>query len=98
MIELNPEIRKVANVVGFALCDVSFRSHAEFARFDHDGRAMSVVGADVQAFVTAHFLKARPEIDLKIFHQMADVNRAVGVGQSTRGDDPAFLQVASDVK
>jgi hypothetical protein len=35
---------------------------------------------------------------LKIFHQMADMNRAVGVGQCTRGDDPAFLQVASDVK
>ena len=43
---------------------------------------MSVVGADVDAFVAAQFLKTDPDIGLDVLHQMAQVDGAVGVGQS----------------
>ena len=31
--------------------------------------------------MAAHFLKADPDVGLNIFNEMADVDRAVGIGQ-----------------
>jgi hypothetical protein len=44
---------------------------------------MGVIGADKSALVTAHILKTIPEIGLKVLHQVADMDIAVGVGEST---------------
>jgi len=46
----------------------------------HDRGAVRVVGAEVITFVAARFLKADPNVGLNVFHQMTDVDRAVGVG------------------
>jgi hypothetical protein len=48
----------------------------------HNRSAVSVIGAEVKALVAAHFLEANPYIGLKIFHQMAYMNRTICIGQS----------------
>ena len=60
---------------------------ALLAGADHDGRAVGVVGADVDHVVPHHALVARPEVGLQVFHQVAQVERAVRVRQRTRHDD-----------
>ena len=55
---------------------------------DHDGRAVGVVGADEMHFVALHALKTHPDIGLDVFHDVADVEMAVGIGQGG-GDEKA---------
>jgi hypothetical protein len=42
---------------------------------------MSVICANVVHFVTTHPLEANPDIRLDIFHQMPNMNLAIGVWQ-----------------
>jgi hypothetical protein len=49
---------------------------------NHDGCAVSIVGADVDAAMTSQILETDPDIRLDIFDQMAQVNMAIGVRQS----------------
>ena len=65
-----------------------FRRNALFLRGKHHGRAVSVVGAAVVAFVAAQFLEAHPNIGLDVFDHVAEVDAAVGIGQ--RGSDKDF--------
>ena len=58
---------------------------------DHDGGAVSVVGTDVNAAMTAHFLKPHPNICLQIFYQMTDVDRAIGIRQRRGYEDFSFV-------
>ncbi len=51
----------------------------------HDGRAVGVVGADIDHIVALHPMKAGPDVRLNVFNKMAQVNRTVGIGQG-RGD------------
>ncbi|MCG8023300.1 MAG: hypothetical protein AB2652_07310 [Candidatus Thiodiazotropha endolucinida] len=37
----------------------------------------------------AHFLKARPDVGLDVLHQVADMDRTVGVGQGAGDQDLA---------
>ena len=64
---------------------------ALLACLEHDRRAVGVVGADVPAVLTAHLLEARPDVGLDVLHQVADVDRAVGVGQGAGDQDVAGL-------
>jgi hypothetical protein len=53
---------------------------------DHDRRAVGVVGADevhdpLLAGVDLHSLITDPDVGLDVFHDVADVEGAVGVGQ-----------------
>ena len=61
------------------------RCDAGFFSGNHDGRAMGVVGADKVHVVALHALKAHPDIGLDVFHDVADVERPVSVGE--RGGD-----------
>ena len=48
----------------------------------HDGRAMRVVGAHVDRLVmAAQSLEAHPHVRLDVLHQVAKVDRPVGIGQ-----------------
>ena len=53
---------------------------------EHDRRAVRVVGADEVHLVALHPLEAHPDVGLDVLHDVADVERAVGVGQR-RGDE-----------
>ena len=52
---------------------------------NHDGRAVRVVGADVDAPVASQLLKAHPDVGLDVLDQVADVDMSIRVGQ--RGCD-----------
>ena len=55
---------------------------------DHDRRAVRVVGADEVHLVPLHALEAHPDVGLDVLHDVADVERAVGVRQGG-GDEEA---------
>jgi hypothetical protein len=54
---------------------------------------VGIVGADVMALVAAQLLEADPDVGLDVLDQMADMDRAVGVGQGA-GDEDAAGRVA----
>jgi hypothetical protein len=59
---------------------------------DHDRRAVRVVGADEVHLVAAHALEAHPDVGLDVLHDVADVERAVGVRQGG-GDEQSSVMV-----
>ena len=67
--------------------DERFRSDALLLGAQHDRRAVGVVGADVHALVPVHLLESHPDIGLDVFHQMAEMDGAVGVGQGAGDED-----------
>ena len=52
---------------------------------------MGVVCANVIAIVPAHFLKTNPNVGLEVLDEMADVDRAVRIRQSTRDENISIL-------
>jgi hypothetical protein len=52
---------------------------------NHDRRAVRIVGADEVHRVPLHALEPHPDVGLDVFHDVADVEIAVGVRQ--RGGD-----------
>ena len=54
---------------------------------DHDGRAVGVVGADVDAPPPAELLEADPDVGLQVLDQVSDVDVAVGIGQGAGDED-----------
>ena len=70
--------------------DKLLRCFACFFGSDHDGRAMRVVGTHKIDRVSLHTLKTHPDVRLYVFHHVADVEIAVGIGQGG-GDKQATL-------
>ena len=64
------ETVKVAAMFSVDVLDEFFRRDAELLGPQHGGCAMGVVGADVDTRVTAHTLKANPDICLNMLHQV----------------------------
>ena len=60
----------------------------------HDGRAVGVVGTDVDATVAAQLLKADPNVGLDVLDQVAEVNRTVRVGQRGGHQDSSRIRHA----
>jgi hypothetical protein len=82
-----PEVRLVFTPHAF---DQFLGLDAQLARFQHDGRAVCVVGADVDAVMPAQLLEAHPDVGLDIFHQMPQMDRPVGVGQRAGDEDFSY--------
>ncbi len=61
--------------------DERLRGLARLLRRQHDRRAVRVVGADEMHLVPLHALEPHPDVGLDVLHDVADVERAVGVGQ-----------------
>ena len=59
---------------------------------DHDGRAVGVVGAEVDAPPPAELLEPHPDVRLKVLDQVADVDVAVGVGQCAGDQDSPHVR------
>jgi len=47
----------------------------------HNRGTMGVVGTEVKAEVTAHFLEADPDVGLEVFNEVAYMDWAICVGQ-----------------
>ena len=57
---------------------------------NHDGRAVRIVGTHKMHLVPLHALKTHPSVGLDVFHDVANVEVAVGVGQGG-GNEQAAL-------
>ena len=54
---------------------------AGFLGSNHDGRAVCIVCTDKLHLMSLHALKAHPNVGLDVFHDVADVEGAVGIGK-----------------
>ncbi len=81
VVEGDMEGGEVALVPDLDVGDERFRRHASLLGGEHDGRAVGVVGADIGDRIALHALEAHPHVGLDVAHQMAQVQRAIGVGQ-----------------
>ena len=61
---------------------------------EHDRRAVRVVGADEMHLVPLHALEPHPDVGLDVLHDVADVERAVGVRQG--GGDEELARALED--
>ena len=61
--------------------DERIRRDAFGLRLEHDRRAVSIVRAHEVHLVALHALEAHPDVGLDVLHDVADVERAVGVRQ-----------------
>src|SRR5690242_19965741 len=65
------------------LRDKLLRRNACFFCRNHDRCAMCIVSTDKMNLITLHALKPYPDIGLDIFHNVTNVEGAVGVGQGS---------------
>jgi hypothetical protein len=82
VVEADQEAGVVALVFDRGGGDECFGRLPQLPRLDHDRRAVGVLGADIAAVVAAHALEAHPDVGLYGLDDVADVQVAVGVGQS----------------
>ena len=75
------EALEIAHVFLAHSLDHDLRGDAFLFGLQHGCRTVGVVGANVDAFVAAQSLVAHPDVRLNVFQQVADMNRAIGVGQ-----------------
>jgi hypothetical protein len=90
VVECHMEAGEVAGVLAVHAGDQLLRGDAFLVGAQHDRRAVGVVGADViDLSVGLHSLEAHPDIGLDVFHEVAEVDAAVGVRQRRGDEDPA---------
>jgi hypothetical protein len=87
VVEVHVEAVEIPLVLVPHPVDELLRRDALLLRAQHDGRAVGVVGAAVDAVVAAHLLEAHPDVGLDVFHQVAQMDAAVGVGQGGGDED-----------
>src|SRR5690606_738818 len=85
-VEGDAEVGEVALVARLDDRDVGLRRHPGLLGGEHDRGAMGVVGADEVRRVARQPLRAGEDVPLDVADQVAQVQRAVGVGQGA-GDD-----------
>lgn len=91
VVELHQEVCEVAAVLGLDVGDQLFRRDAFLFGTQHDGRAVGVVGADVDALVAAHFLEADPHVCLDVLEHMAKMDGSIGIGQGAGDENLTWL-------
>src|ERR1700761_7430225 len=83
------EIGEIRFVAGTDLGDELFRRLAGLFGCQHDRRAVCIVRGDEDHLVTHHSLRANPDIGLDVAKHVAQVQRAVGVGQGMSDEESA---------
>jgi len=81
IIEVYEKTVEVADMLAVHPPDEFFRLEPLVSGANHDRRAVCIVGAEIQAYIAAQLLKTDPDVGLEIFHQMTDMDRAIGVRQ-----------------
>ena len=81
VVEGHAELREVALVPGLDVADEVFRREPSLLGSQHDRRAVGIVGADKVDQPPVHATGAYPDVSLDVADQVAQVQRAVGVGQ-----------------
>ena len=91
IIETNQKIGKIHLVFFFGGRNQLLRGNAILFGAQHDGRAVGVIGAHINAVVAAQALEPGPDVGLDVLHQMTKMNRPVGVGQGAGDEDFAAV-------
>ena len=91
VVEGDIEPCEVALVRRVHLSDKFLFAATSLASALHDRRAMRVVGTNIDAAVAAHALKPGEDVSLRVFDDMPDVQRGIGVRQSARNQDISML-------
>ncbi|MNI54098.1 hypothetical protein D3C73_1089760 [compost metagenome] len=81
MVEGDAKGSEIAFVTGLDVGDEGFRGDPCLLRSQHDRRAVGVVGAHEPGLAAAHSTRTHPDVSLDVADQVAQVQRAVGVGQ-----------------
>ena len=89
MVEVDTERSEVRRMLRTHAGDQFLGGDAFGLRPQHDGGAVGIVRADVVALVACHLLMAHPDVGLGVFHQVAQMQRAVGVGEGTGNKNAA---------
>ncbi len=86
----NVEGVEVAALLGADPGDQLLRRDAFLACLEHDRRAVRIARPDEQAVVPPHALEPHPDVGLDVLDHVAEVRRAVGVGQCGGDEQGAF--------
>ena len=89
VVERDVKALQVARALARDFLDECFRCLAGAFRSEHDRRAVRVVGSHEMDFVSLHALESHPDVGLDVFHDVADVERPVGIGQGGGDEEPA---------
>ena len=87
IIEANVETGKVGLVFLVHARDQLLRRDPVGLGPQHDRGAMCIVGTYIIGKVAAHTLEPDPDVGLDVFHQVPQVDRAVGIGQGAGNQD-----------
>ena len=92
VIEVDLEVGKIL-LMGLAdLLDQLFRGYAPLLGLEHDCGAVGVIGADIEALGAPQPMVADPDVGLDGLQQMAQMERAIGVGQGAGDQHPALVK------
>ncbi len=89
VVEVDQKVGEIGTVLGLHVGDQLLRRDAFLFGAEHDRRAVRVIGADVHTLVAAQLLEAHPHVGLDVLEHVAEVDRAVGVGQGAGDEDLA---------
>ena len=81
------EVGKIVLVARLHVLDEGLGRHARLLCREHDRRAMHVVGGDEMHRVARHAPRAHPDVRLDVAEQVADVQRAIRIGQGVGDED-----------
>ena len=87
VVVVDQETREVARVGLAHLLDQRFRRGALLLGLEHGRRAVGIVGADVGHLMAPQALETHPDVGLDVLEEVAQVDVAVGVGQSAGDED-----------
>ena len=91
VIKTDRKVSKVGTVLLIDSGDEFFWCDTFILGAQHNRCTMGIIGANIETMVTLHLLKSNPYIGLDVFHQMAQVDGAIGVGQGTGNEDFTLL-------
>ena len=84
MIELDMKALQVLWAFGGDARDQLLWCDALCFGLEHDGRAMRIVCTDKMHGMSSHAHGTHPDVRLDVFHDVADVKRAIGIGECGR--------------
>jgi hypothetical protein len=82
VIEIHAKGSEIALVARLDIADEVFRRDTGLLGGQHDRCAVRIIGADEPRLATLHALRANPDVGLDIADQMAEMQVAIGIGQS----------------
>ena len=81
------EAVEVVQMGGVHRGDEVFLGDALGTGAEHNGRAVSIVGTDIDAVIASQFLESHPNVGLNVFDKMTNVDMSIGIRQCGGNDN-----------